>query len=126
MITAYSTKTGYIAPPLDFTLRDKVDHFAVYGLLAILAYQALPARLVGPRRWLTAFLLISSFGLCDEVIQHYNPYRTGDPLDWFADSLGALLAVVLYSSLPWLRAIANWRPFERKNRSTQLCLETLG
>ena len=92
------------------SFRDKVDHFCVYGLIAVPVLNALPDRLQGTARWLTAFAIVSLFGLWDETLQHFNPARTGDPLDWLADSLGALTAVILYSELPILRSIANWSP----------------
>lgn len=111
-LTAYSMKTGGRAPLPDLTFRDKIDHFSVYGLLGILTLQALPAGLHRTARWLLAFAIVSAFGICDEVLQHFNPARTGDPLDWFADSVGALLAVACYSAFPWLRALADWSPIQ--------------
>lgn len=72
--------------------------------------QALPERLQGTARWLSAFAIVSLFGLCDETLQHFNPARTGDPLDWLADSLGALTAVVIYTAMPFARSIADWKP----------------
>nr|WP_246462659.1 VanZ family protein [Pelagicoccus albus] len=100
---------------IELSFRDKVDHFCVYGLLGLLVLRALPARIQGTKRWLFAFLLVSCFGLWDEFLQHFNPSRTGDPLDWLADSLGALTAIVLYSAIPPLRALANWRPFQKSS-----------
>lgn len=103
-------KSGSHAPMPALTYRDKIEHFSVYALLGILILQALPLRLHGPPRWLTAFAIASLFGLLDETLQHFNPARTGDPLDWLADSLGALLAVVAYTSIPCFRALVNWSP----------------
>lgn len=110
LLSAYSCKSGPLAPALDLSFRDKLDHFCVYGLLAILVLQALPPKLQGTGRWLAAFALVSLFGLWDETLQHFNSARTGDPLDWLADSLGALTAVILYTEIPLLRSIANWSP----------------
>ncbi|MBK1876748.1 VanZ family protein [Pelagicoccus mobilis] len=120
LLSAYSCKTGPIAPEIDFSLRDKLDHFCVYGLLAILVLRALPNRFEGTTRWLTAFALVSLFGMWDETLQHFNSARTGDPLDWFADSLGALTAVVLYTEIPLLRAVANWQPSLGPNHAKSL------
>lgn len=114
LLSAYSAKSGDTAAMIQLSWRDKVDHFGVYGLLAVLVLRALPASLQGSGRWLTAFVLVSGFGFCDEWIQYQNPARTGDPLDWLADSLGALSAVVLYTTIPWIRAIANWSPVSTK------------
>ncbi|MDQ8187277.1 VanZ family protein [Pelagicoccus sp. SDUM812002] len=93
---------------IELSWRDKVDHFIVYSLLAALVFQALPVRIEGTRRWLFCFVLVSGFGLWDECLQHFNPARTGDPLDWLADSVGALLAAVACSAFPKIRKLANW------------------
>lgn len=110
LLTAYSNKSGSPAPMLDLSWRDKLDHFCVYGLLSVLVFQALPSNFRNLKRWLTAFILVSAFGMWDETVQHFNPARTGDPLDWLADSLGALTAVVLCSSFPSLQRLAAFKP----------------
>lgn len=115
LLSAYSAKDGAPAPMLALSWRDKVEHFLVFGLLATLVIQALPGQIQGTRRWLIAFAMVSAFGLWDETIQHFNPARTGDPLDWLADSLGALTAVVLYSAVPWTRSIAHWSPIRSRS-----------
>lgn len=117
LLSSYSCKNGPIAPDLEFTWGDKIDHFCVYALIAVLVIRALPGDLQRTTRWLTAFVIVSLFGMWDETLQHFNPARTGDPLDWFADSLGALTAVILYSELPLARRIANWTPRPSKTRN---------
>lgn len=111
------------------TFRDKLDHFSVYGLLGILILQALPHRIEGTFRWITAFAIASVFGIFDETLQHFNPARTGDPLDWLADSLGALLSVVAYEAFPWFRALVNWKPhqiFQKKGPAAKNSLQANG
>ncbi|MBD5782608.1 VanZ family protein [Pelagicoccus sp. NFK12] len=108
MLSAYSIKSGPTAPIINLSWRDKVDHFCVYGLLAVLVFQALPERVQGTKRWLIAFVAVSAFGLWDETLQHFNPARTGDPLDWLADSLGALTAVVICAAFPSAQKWATW------------------
>lgn len=116
LLSAYSAKSGSPAPLIELSWRDKVDHFCVYGLLATLVFQALPSHLQGTRRWLCAFALTSAFGIWDETLQHFNPARTGDPLDWFADSLGALAAVVLCSAFPCVQKLAAWSCFSLRQK----------
>ncbi len=111
LLSAYSTRSGSPAPELHLSWRDKIDHFCVYGLLATLVFQALPTRLAGMSRWLTAFAIVSAFGIWDEILQYFNPARSGDPLDWLADSIGALTAVVLCSSFPSVRKLVSWKCF---------------
>lgn len=110
LLTAYSGKDGPTAPVLALSWRDKLDHFFVYALLATLVYQALPTKLRGTQRWFTAFILVSAFGIWDETLQHFNPARTGDPLDWLADSLGALVAAVFCSAFPPFLKLASLSP----------------
>lgn len=112
MLSSYSSRSGSTAPIIALSWRDKVDHFCVYALLATLVFQALPSKLQGTARWLSAFLLVSAFGIWDETIQHFNPARTGDPLDWLADSMGALTAVIICSASPLAQRLATWNPFD--------------
>ncbi len=121
LLSAYSCKDGSPAPMISLTWRDKIDHFSVYGLLALLVFQALPTSLQGVKRWLCAFSLVSAFGLWDETLQFFNPARTGDPLDWLADSLGALAAVVTCSAIPNIQKLANWSPFAFFSKTKKAC-----
>lgn len=108
LLALYSSKPGPAAPEISLTFRDKLDHFCVFALIATLVIHALPARVSGTARWLLAFAIVSLYGFADELLQHFNPARTGDPLDWFADSLGALLAVVAYTAFPFYRRLLVW------------------
>lgn len=113
LLTLYSVLQRGTAPELELSFYDKLEHFAVYALLATLVLRALPARIEGSSRWLLAFALASAFGLSDEMLQHFNPSRTGDPLDWLADSLGALFAVVAYTAFRPYRRLVDWSPLSR-------------
>lgn len=108
LLTIYSGMQRGIAPEINLSFHDKIEHFAVFALIGTLIIKALPRNIQGTRRWLLAFALTSVFGFCDEIVQHYNPSRTGDPLDWFADSLGALAAVVAYTAFKNYRRLADW------------------
>ncbi len=88
---------------------DKVAHFHVYGLLATLAFRALPLPFLSPRRWALAWGLAIAMGVCDETIQSFNPARSASWADLLADAAGALLAVVLYRNWRWYRAALEWR-----------------
>ncbi|MDQ8203538.1 VanZ family protein [Pelagicoccus sp. SDUM812003] len=109
-LALYSWKPGSRAPEIAFSLRDKLDHFSVYFLLGILTAKALPTQLRGMPRWLVAFALVSAFGLSDEIAQHFNPARTGDPLDWLADSVGALLGAFAYIRSAAFQRLVDWSP----------------
>ncbi|MEO7035396.1 MAG: VanZ family protein [Polyangiaceae bacterium] len=83
-------------PELGFVPTDKLLHAAAFGGLALLLARAVhfsSAR--GSLRkclWLGA-LGSSVLGALLEVCQHFVPYRSSDPLDWLADTVGAVLAV---------------------------------
>lgn len=85
---------------------DKVLHFAAYaGLGTTLAYAGAQSAL-GP---LPLIAIGSLYGASDEIHQSFVPGRTPDPLDWVADTLGAIagvLAVHGYFSRRCARAAA--------------------
>ncbi len=68
---------------------DKLIHFAgffVLGGLAILAGRNIPAsRLI---------LTLIAYAALTEILQHFIPGRSFSVLDWVADSLGVLVAVL--------------------------------
>jgi VanZ family protein len=78
---------------------DKVVHFSVYGLLGTLMVRAL-----GVRRWGRAILIVSLFGASDELHQHFTPGRSMEFADWVADTLGAMVAVMIYTKWTWYRS----------------------
>ena len=91
---------------------DKVAHFFVFGLLATLVARAL----VGKRAF-WAIVIASAFGVSDEFHQHFTPGRSMEFMDWVADTLGATLAVGLYTYWAWYRKLlesALWGPRNAK------------
>lgn len=76
------------APPLGFTLSDKLAHFTEYFVLGALATMGF-YRDRGKAPFLTALVLCSLFGLSDELHQHLVPGRTMDVYDLIADSIGS-------------------------------------
>ena len=72
---------------------DKLAHFAGYGLLGLLCMRAT----TGATLRAAAFVLVavSAFGAVDEWHQQFIPGRSQDRADWFADTLGASLGVML-------------------------------
>jgi len=82
-----------IATPEFFLPVDKVGHFGVYGLLGTLV-----CRLgQGWRAAGWAFFVCSLYGVSDEWHQSFVPGRSVEFADWLADTLGAALAVALYT-----------------------------
>lgn len=90
---------------------DKVAHFFVYGLLATLIVRLSPRPAAAWWAWLAASL----YGVSDEWHQSFTPGRSVELADLIADSLGALVAVVVYRH--W-HAYRRWleRSIVRKRR----------
>lgn len=80
--------------------KDKGIHFVEYATLALLlchaVYRGLPKQAVG---WAMFYGFVGTtlWGLLDEIHQAYVPGRNADPLDVLADTLGAVLGVLLYA-----------------------------
>ena len=93
-------------PEVGFVATDKLLHALVFGGLALLLARA--AHWLRPRGSLTKKLMCgamgsSLLGLMLEVCQTFVAYRSGDPWDWVADTVGALLATgAAYVLLQWL------------------------
>ena len=87
-----------VLPEVGFIATDKLLHTAVFGGLSLLAARAL--------NWLRASdsiakklalgaLVSSMLGLLLEICQAFVPFRSADPFDWLADTIGAILAAAL-------------------------------
>jgi VanZ family protein len=72
---------------------DKLWHFAGYGLLGLLSMRAAPNATLRVAALVLA--AVSAFGAVDEWHQQFIPGRSQDRADWFADTLGASLGVIL-------------------------------
>jgi VanZ family protein len=84
--------------PLPEQVSDKTGHFAAYAVLAVLAVRAvgggLPCRVTMRVAWL-ALLVASGYGAFDEIHQAFVPGRSSDIADWYADTAGAALALLV-------------------------------
>ncbi len=91
--------SGYPAavPEMGWLEPDKLGHFAAYGVLAtaIVRHPALTRwQMIGA---IGAILLTSAYGLGDEFRQSLTGgVRRFDLADWAADTVGAVVAVLLY------------------------------
>lgn len=72
---------------------DKVVHFGMYGILAVLVMRALrPPH--GLTQAMLVLLALAAFGAADEWHQAFIPGRSGSIWDWIADSLGVITGLV--------------------------------
>ena len=94
-----ASSRSHVRTPGFTRVDDKIAHFAVYGLLGTLVCRAGG----GWRGALWSFVAVSAFGASDEWHQSFVPGRMCDVNDWIADTLGAGLAIGLYSLWPWYR-----------------------
>ena len=89
-----------IGPSLPYI--DKLYHFILYFILALLFYRALSHTLTPVNRhyvlWMTLILTIL-YGCSDEIHQFFVPLRKADIWDLLFDAVGAFCAVfsIIYS-----------------------------
>jgi len=77
--------------PHEFELNDKLSHVIGHGSLALYF-----SGLVPRRGWWKIFVFLLLFGISIEFAQYYmRAGRDGDPRDVIANSLGALLGLLL-------------------------------
>jgi VanZ family protein len=97
-VTIFSASGQSAVAAPDIISIDKMGHFGVFGLLGVLI-----ARTQSPHRWWWGIVLASVYGICDEWRQSFTPGRSVEFADWIADTLGAALAVTLYSRWSFFR-----------------------
>jgi VanZ family protein len=98
-IVAYLNQTPqFIDAPMPFPHLDKLVHFTEYGVLAVLLSFSLWVSGVRiGRAHLFSFLIIICLAALDEWHQQFVPGRSGNTLDWLADSISAcILSVLMY------------------------------
>ena len=82
-------------PEVGFMPTDKLLHTLAFGglslLLARAAHWLRPAGSIS-KKLLSAGVGSSLLGLLLEICQAFVPYRSADPWDWVADTVGAVLA----------------------------------
>jgi VanZ family protein len=83
---------------------DKLVHALVFGLLATLVARLASVQRTRPLGIYAAIVIVSVFGISDELHQHFTPGRSMDIWDWTADTVGAALATALY---------AEWQAYRR-------------
>jgi len=79
-----------------FEHQDKLIHAAAYAMMALLAWRAwVPQFHV--KQWLGVFVVAfcSLYGVSDEYHQSFIDGRDADVWDWFADTIGASLMVLV-------------------------------
>lgn len=97
----YASSQPFIPTPNLFSNQDKLFHLIVYGILGVLLL--LSCRYTSPGYsgiQITRTVVIASlYGISDELHQSFVPGRELELIDWLADTLGALIAVLVLALL---------------------------
>lgn len=84
---------------IEFTLSDKLVHFGVYGILAVLFFRNFQASAKNRSIATMAALSIACatlYGLSDEIHQAFVDHRQADLYDFLADFAGSIAGVFFY------------------------------
>jgi VanZ family protein len=84
---------GRYIPRVEIREADKAVHWVLYGIFAVLLYNALPRRVNA--RAITVIGVIIAFAALDEFHQKFIPGRSMDIEDWFADVGGAMVFLLV-------------------------------
>jgi len=84
-----------LSTPMLFIHQDKLHHLGAYFIMGILAWRFFNDYLQKPWQvFILSLCFCSLYGISDEFHQSYVPNREADVLDWVADTLGALMALI--------------------------------
>ena len=101
LIYALSSRSTLPMPML-FVHQDKVHHAIAYFVMGVLAWRSFRAFIKRPIILLLVSLLFCSvYGVSDEWHQSFVKGRQADVADWFADTVGAMLAMLM---IRWFKA----------------------
>lgn len=108
-IVAYLNQTPqFTHTPMPFPHMDKLVHFTEYGVLAVLLANSLwvSGIRIG-RAHLSAALICICIAMLDEWHQQFVPGRSGNALDWLADSVSACILCMLMYKIRLMRSAGN-------------------
>jgi len=97
---------------------DKWAHLSVFGLLStslIRSVSIYGKQCSYLKPLMYAIFTTALFGFFDEVHQSFHPARVFSVADWLADFLGAFIAAIAYTYLPFYRNFLE-RPIYSKSR----------
>ena len=82
-----------------FSFQDKLFHFIVFGILAILmarSFKKSKLNFFNKYYHVLAILLTGIYGVIDEYHQYFVPGRFSTVGDWLADLLGAIVFIIVF------------------------------
>ena len=108
-IFAASGAQRLATPDLGFQFsKDKLAHFLVFGLVATAILRTPKLKNLSARSLIIAALITSAYGGFDEFRQSLTPGRSVELADWLADTLGAIVAVLVYAKWHGYRRLLEW------------------
>ena len=88
-----------VLPKTDVPSADKIVHtimyFGITGILILNQTRYLREQ-ISRNQLIFAFGISVGFGILMEIIQHFLPWRSGSVYDFIANTLGVILAVVVF------------------------------
>ena len=97
-----SGRSKLAAPEVGFSY-DKIVHFLVFGLIATTIIRIPNFIEKGWKGVCITILIVSVYGAFDEFRQSFTQGRFVDPIDWVADTSGAIIASIFYFKWAWYR-----------------------
>ena len=76
---------------------DKLLHFLIFGLLATVILRTNRLKQLRLRDLIISIIIVSVYGIFDEIRQSFTPGRSVEIGDWVADTVGAIVAIILYA-----------------------------
>jgi len=99
-VILFATSVPPSLVPRRLSSYDKVVHFSMYGVLAMLLARYVLGGAVAVRAAIVTVACVTAFGAADEWHQKFIPGRSTEFADWVADSAGALFgaaAMIAYA-----------------------------
>ncbi len=120
LVLASSVRLPDVSGVVRFGHFDKIVHFLMFGLLATLAARLRWVQAQRPFGIYTAIIIVSLFGATDEWHQQFTAGRSVELADWIVDTLGAAVAVVLYTRWRSYRHMLERPVWGRVNRRVEI------
>jgi VanZ family protein len=93
-----SSIPGQKLPSWGWLSYDKLIHFTLYVIFAFTVHRAVRNQtqfpLVARHHYLFVLIIVSLYGVSDELHQWFVPNRVCSLYDWIADTVGALVVIL--------------------------------
>lgn len=114
-IFAASGSHKLAVPDLGFQIyKDKLAHFLVFGLLATSILRTPKLAACQLKHLIIAAAMASGYGALDEFRQSLTQGRMVELADWFANTAGAIVAVLVYKHWALYRTLLEVSPIRFK------------